>query len=316
MAHDIDSEFIIESLELLEQTEENLLQYESSKEKDECYKVILRCLHTLKGACGMFALTELEKGFHHFEDLIIKNRDVKPLKNELIDYLLTGVDKAKAAFQSDMKLKYPLIDPTEEKSQPVEQKATQAKPAARKVVQREQGRPQIYVVDDEPGVLNYIKEILTDEGIDCICFEDASKAMANLKTDHPDLIITDLQMPKMGGLDFIRETRKSFTQLPIIIVSGFVTKDACIEALCHGASGIIEKPFNPDQLISMAKINIQKYRSYKLLSRSIKYMQYQFSDLDEYLVSQGQDYLRDSLRNELQQIIIEKRRLDNPDKDL
>ncbi len=316
MTHDIDSEFIIESLELLEQTEENLLQYESSKEKDECYKVILRCLHTLKGACGMFALDELEKGFHHFEDLIIKNRDVKPLKNELIDYLLTGIDKARAAFQTDMNLKYPLIDPTVENTP---KESSQNKPvtqAPRKVVQREQGRPRIYIVDDEPGVLKYIKEILEEEGIESVCFEDANLAIDNLKTDHPDLVITDLQMPKMGGLEFIRETRKFYTQLPIIIVSGFVTKDACIEALSHGASGIIEKPFNPEHLISMSKLNIQKYRSYKLLSRSIKYMQYQFSDLDQYLASQGQEYLRDSLKNELQQIIIEKRRLDNPNKDL
>lgn len=144
-----------------------------------------------------------------------------------------------------------------------------------------------YIVDDEPGVLKYIKEILDEEGIDSICFEDAKLAIESLKKDHPDLIITDLQMPKMGGLEFIRETRKFFTQLPIIIVSGFVTKDACIEALCHGASGIIEKPFNPEHLLSMAKLNIQRYRSYKLLSRSIKYMQYQFSDLDQYLASQG-----------------------------
>lgn len=98
--------------------------------------------------------------------------------------------------------------------------------------------------------------------------------------------------------------------MPVIIASAYVTKEVCIEALAHGASGIIEKPFEAKDLLNMTKLNIMRYRSYKLLNQSLRHMQFQFSDLINFLTEIGQHERRDILQNEFQTILVEKRKLD------
>ena len=215
MPNATDPDFIIESIELLEKAEDQLIQYENAGDKDECYKVILRCLHTLKGACGMFALIDLERIFHHFEDLIIKNSDSGPLKSELIDYFLAGLDKSRDALTNNVSISYPLIDPTINKGDSSRRPLKETKKSTSK-------ERLAYIVDDEKDVREYISTVLGQENIKCICFDDAKHALARIKQDHPDLVITDLQMPKMSGLEFIKELRKTYSLLPVLIVSAYV----------------------------------------------------------------------------------------------
>jgi two-component system chemotaxis response regulator CheY len=111
------------------------------------------------------------------------------------------------------------------------------------------------VVDDSATMRNMIKATLNKEGFECITAQDGEKALKILGDQIVDIIVTDINMPNMDGIQLITELRKSpnakFT--PILVITtegGQSTKTAGKEA---GASGWIVKPFDPTVLISAVK---------------------------------------------------------------
>lgn len=115
-------------------------------------------------------------------------------------------------------------------------------------------RSKVLIVDDEPEV-GEILGVLLEEQFDCEIFTDAAHALEALRrTDFP-LIITDLEMPQINGVRFIKEVRELNQKTSILISTGH---DSCHpkvqEALRAGANGILTKPFmDPDDLIRSVK---------------------------------------------------------------
>jgi FixJ family two-component response regulator len=89
----------------------------------------------------------------------------------------------------------------------------------------------------------------------------------------------------MNGVELVSAVTKMKPHLPIIVVSGSVTKEVCLETMASGVSGIIEKPFNQDVFLRMVKLNVKKYRNVKLLNKSIDLIVYQFEDFDGFFFS-------------------------------
>jgi DNA-binding response OmpR family regulator len=111
-------------------------------------------------------------------------------------------------------------------------------------------RSKILIVDDEPEV-GEILGVLLEEQFDCEIFTDAARALEALRrTDFP-LIITDLEMPQISGLRFIKEVRELNQKTAILISTGHDSSHPKVqEALRAGANGILTKPFmDPDDLI-------------------------------------------------------------------
>lgn len=325
MEDQLDQEFIEEARELFAQAEDALLQMEQGVNFSETYTVCMRCLHTLKGAFGMFGLEKHENAAHHFEDLLKAQSAKKEISKQVADYLLRGLDQLRESLTNSTELSVELLEEddilrTKDKIQ--ESNATLTKTSVPSATLQEKpfiDSPNIkkdpplglaFVVEDEEDIRNYIVKKLNQENIKTADFDDALIALGKVDELHPDIIITDLKMPKMNGMDFITELRKKHPQIPVIIASAYVTKEVCIEALAHGASGIIEKPFEVKDLVNMTKLNIMRYRSYKLLNQSLRHMQFQFSDLMNFLTQIGQQDRRDILQNEFQTILVEKRKLD------
>jgi CheY-like chemotaxis protein len=142
-------------------------------------------------------------------------------------------------------------------------------------------RAIILVVEDEDDLRELMARNLSAKGFEVVDFPNPVAALAYLEKNHPDVVVTDLEMPEMGGMEFIAELRKKYALLPVIIASAFVTKDICAEVLRCGACGILEKPFQAGQLVSMVELNFDRYRSYKLLTKSLKHLQYQQPESDE-----------------------------------
>ena len=92
-------------------------------------------------------------------------------------------------------------------------------------------------------------------------------------------------------------------------VGGFITKEVLIESLQNGVYSFIEKPFNENQIISIGKQAVLKYRTFKLLNKSLNYIMYQYNDLDQFLKEQGKESVRSMMRNELKNIIEQKKML-------
>ena len=89
-----------------------------------------------------------------------------------------------------------------------------------------------------------------------------------------------MKMPKTSGLDLLREVNKIDPDIPVIFVSGHLTKEMIIESLSYGIFGVVEKPFQEAQIVAMASAAAERGYLNKLLNKSINFIMYQFSDLD------------------------------------
>jgi excisionase family DNA binding protein len=117
-------------------------------------------------------------------------------------------------------------------------------------------RPRVLVVDDEQAVRDLVSKYLASADYDVETAEDGPTAVERLQTSQTtspfDLLITDLKMPGMDGLSVIRETRRHFPDLPIIIITAYSTEASAIEAINLGVSGYLTKPFRMERVLAVA----------------------------------------------------------------
>src|SRR6185312_4850359 len=111
----------------------------------------------------------------------------------------------------------------------------------------------ILTVDDSPSIRQMIKVGLEPGGHTVVEAGDGAQGLEKAKAAKPDLVITDLNMPVMNGLELIRALRKmpSLTGLPIVFLTTESNDTVKQEAKSAGATGWITKPFKPDQLLSV-----------------------------------------------------------------
>lgn len=110
----------------------------------------------------------------------------------------------------------------------------------------------ILVVDDEAVLLESIRIGLESNGHRVFEAHNAQEALDQLYFEghRIDLVATDYLMPTMNGIDLLKEIRRSYPTLPVIIMTGYADKNMVIEALKNRCNSVIEKPFAPDELAS------------------------------------------------------------------
>jgi excisionase family DNA binding protein len=114
------------------------------------------------------------------------------------------------------------------------------------------GRPRVLVADDEASIRELLSKTLALADYDVDLAPDGRAALERLQATAYDLLITDLKMPGLDGLAVIREARRYRPDLPIIIITGFSTEAAAIEALNLGVSGYLTKPFRIPKVLATA----------------------------------------------------------------
>ncbi len=111
--------------------------------------------------------------------------------------------------------------------------------------------PEILVIDDEQEMLVSYQKILTRAGYQIETCQSAEEALVKLHENHKfSLVISDLKMPGMDGMDFLTVLKEKHPHLPIIMVTGFGTVEIGIEAVKKGAFDFLEKPFSSKKLLS------------------------------------------------------------------
>ena len=115
------------------------------------------------------------------------------------------------------------------------------------------GRPRILVIDDEEIVRISCKKCLIPEGIDVDVAASAKEGIALTQTNKYDLVLTDLKMPGIDGMDFLVEMKKNQPDAKVIMITGYSTVEHAVKALKLGAYNYIEKPFTPDTLIAAVR---------------------------------------------------------------
>ncbi len=108
---------------------------------------------------------------------------------------------------------------------------------------------RILVVDDEPQILRALRINLSARRYDVVTAVDGTEALHEAKTSHPDLVLLDLGLPDIDGVEVIRQLR-AWSQVPIVVVSGRVDSHDKIDALDAGADDYVIKPFNLDELLA------------------------------------------------------------------
>ncbi|NOZ25418.1 MAG: sigma-54-dependent Fis family transcriptional regulator [Nitrospirae bacterium] len=106
----------------------------------------------------------------------------------------------------------------------------------------------IVVVDDDPEMRNALEEAVRRFGFDVRVAGTASEGMEVLKSQECSLVITDMKMPGMNGLEFIRHIRKLSSTVPVLVITGFGTVENAVECMKLGASDYLMKPFSFDNL--------------------------------------------------------------------
>jgi excisionase family DNA binding protein len=113
-------------------------------------------------------------------------------------------------------------------------------------------RPRILVVDDESSIRDLLSKTLALAEYDVDTAPDGRSALERLRLYPYDLLIADLKMPGIDGLSVIREAKRLKSNLPVIIITGYSTETAAIEAVNLGVSGYLTKPFRVPQVLAAA----------------------------------------------------------------
>jgi DNA-binding NtrC family response regulator len=124
---------------------------------------------------------------------------------------------------------------------------------------------KILVVDDDPGMCQTISDVLCEEGFSVDTLNESVEASRVLTREEFDVIVTDLRMKGLKGLDLLGVTRKIHPPPPVIIITAFGTIESAIQAMKMGAYDYITKPFKMEELV----LTIQKALEHRLLKKEI-----------------------------------------------
>ncbi|TWA73010.1 two-component system KDP operon response regulator KdpE [Azospirillum brasilense] len=109
---------------------------------------------------------------------------------------------------------------------------------------------RVLVVDDEPPIRRFLRTTLTAQGYDIAEAEDGAGALEAVRRHPPDLLVLDLGLPGIGGLEVIRRLRADGVAAPIIVLSSRADESGKVEALDLGADDYVTKPFGMDELLA------------------------------------------------------------------
>ncbi len=112
---------------------------------------------------------------------------------------------------------------------------------------------KIAIIDDEKDMRQSISQWLALSGYDTETFPSAEEALKVLGPDYPGIVISDIKMPGMSGMQFLKKLMGTDSALPVIMITGHGDVPMAVEAMRVGAFDFLEKPFNPDRMSELAK---------------------------------------------------------------
>jgi DNA-binding response OmpR family regulator len=134
-------------------------------------------------------------------------------------------------------------------------------------------KEKILIVDDDKYITLLLYNFLEDEGFICDTAEDGLEAFEKVsKGNNYDLVLLDFVMPRMNGLEFLAAVKDINPKLPIMMISGYRTRENTLEALRLGAIGFIKKPFSLKDVLTNLKLVFHTSKSKKELGPIIPYL--------------------------------------------
>ncbi|MDD2582378.1 MAG: sigma-54 dependent transcriptional regulator [Desulfuromonadaceae bacterium] len=119
-------------------------------------------------------------------------------------------------------------------------------------------KKRILLIDNEPGLCRMMEQILLDHGYLAKSYTSPHQAVEEFKASAWDLVITDIKMPGMSGLEVLQAIKAKQHDIPVIMITAYATVDMSIQALRKGAYDMLTKPFEPDELVYRVKNALQQ----------------------------------------------------------
>jgi two-component system, NtrC family, response regulator AtoC len=126
--------------------------------------------------------------------------------------------------------------------------------------------PHVLIVDDELNIRRVLAAMLKREGYDVTTAADGEQALAVLQKTPVHVVVTDLVMPRLGGLDLLRRASADFPDVPVIVITAHGTVDSAVQALKAGAFDYITKPFEQTEL---AKVIAKATRAHEIETQNV-----------------------------------------------
>ncbi|MDC0669794.1 sigma-54-dependent transcriptional regulator [Nannocystis radixulma] len=109
--------------------------------------------------------------------------------------------------------------------------------------------PRILIVDDEPNARSALSALLREEGYEVQCAADGYKALGRADEWRPDIVLTDVKMPALGGIELMTRLRERLPEVAVVVMSGFGSVEGAVEAMQLGADDYLSKPLNLEQVL-------------------------------------------------------------------
>lgn len=110
--------------------------------------------------------------------------------------------------------------------------------------------PRILIVDDDPGQRSLLNSFLQSQGFETVTADSGERALETLRTGHFDMMISDVRMPGLSGLDTLRRARQEHATLPVLLVTAYADIRDAVVAMRDGAVNYLAKPIDLDELLS------------------------------------------------------------------
>ena len=123
-----------------------------------------------------------------------------------------------------------------------------------------ESRPLVVVVEDDTAMRRMIEEVLAASAAEVVATENSQAALDVLEARDAAVVVTDLRMPRIGGLDILRFAKKRSAMTQVILLTGHATVESAVEALKGGAYDYLRKPFEPDDLRRIVDHALDYYR--------------------------------------------------------
>lgn len=143
----------------------------------------------------------------------------------------------------------------------------------------------VLIVDDDPTVLEYVSVLFKEYGYLVVPCQSANDAMARLKETRVDVVLTDVMMPVVSGIELLDHIHKTEPELPVILMTAYADLDTAVDAVKKGAFDFIIKPFKQDQLVHSVEKAVN-YRMFVKMENDYRHILEEFNQGIETLVSE------------------------------
>ncbi len=118
----------------------------------------------------------------------------------------------------------------------------------------------VLVVDDEESILDALSSILEDEGYSIVTASSGESAISKFDETSPDIVLLDVWLPKMDGMDTLKIIKEKNRSVPVIMISGHSKIDTAVDAIKHGAYDFLEKPLSLEKVLVLVRNALEKQR--------------------------------------------------------